>query len=300
VLWNALAGRLWSRTTTYISRALAHVTGLSHAALKRLARIRYAKVAEYQARGVIHCHAVIRADAAPDPDIPDDEQRVNPPPAWLTGDLLAQAIQLAAGAVSYTLKDPDPAIVTTWGRQLDLRPIVTGRPGGPGLSAEAVAGYIAKYATKSTETLGPGLDRRLTETDLARLDRRAGVRSHVRRLAHTAWKLAEDPDLAALKLHNWAHQLGFGGHWSTRSRAYSTTMTRLRRDRADYARRQAFHGGIPLDAWGRPEDTSTVLVLREFAYAGTGWLTNAPRVLAAASAARARMYNAAPTGPAAL
>jgi hypothetical protein len=52
-----------------------------------------------------------------------------------------------------------PPRVARWGAQLDLRPI---RQAGPGeLSAEAVAGYIAKYATKATEGFGAALDRRI-------------------------------------------------------------------------------------------------------------------------------------------
>jgi hypothetical protein len=48
VLWNALAGRLWSRTTIYLYRALAQLAGMSEETLRRLVRISFAKVAEYQ------------------------------------------------------------------------------------------------------------------------------------------------------------------------------------------------------------------------------------------------------------
>ncbi len=64
VLWNALAGRLWSRTTIYLSRALAQLAGLPEAELRALVRISFAKVAEYQRRGAVHFHAIIRLDAA--------------------------------------------------------------------------------------------------------------------------------------------------------------------------------------------------------------------------------------------
>ena len=44
------------------------------------------------------------------------------------------------------------------------------------LSAEQVAGYIAKYATKATESFGSGLDRRLTDADdLDHLDQLPGA-----------------------------------------------------------------------------------------------------------------------------
>ena len=58
VLWNALAGRLWSRTTIYLYRTLAQLAGVSEAELRRPVRISFAKVAEYQKRGAIHFHAI--------------------------------------------------------------------------------------------------------------------------------------------------------------------------------------------------------------------------------------------------
>jgi hypothetical protein len=64
VLWNALAGRLWSRTTIYLYRALAQLAGMAEAELRALVRISFAKVAEYQKRGAVHFHAIIRLDAA--------------------------------------------------------------------------------------------------------------------------------------------------------------------------------------------------------------------------------------------
>jgi len=48
-----------------------------------------------------------------------------------------------------------------WGEQLDVRNITTGDDQAGELGAEQVAGYIAKYATKATESFGSGLDRRL-------------------------------------------------------------------------------------------------------------------------------------------
>jgi hypothetical protein len=39
--------------------------------------------------------------------------------------------------------------------------------------------------------------------------------------------------------------LGFGGHWSTKSRRYSTTFTVLRRARVAFARRRRAKDGVP-------------------------------------------------------
>jgi hypothetical protein len=65
-LADALAGRLWSRTTIYVYRALAQLAGLREADVRRLVRVSFAKVAEYQKRGAVHFHAIIRLDAATD------------------------------------------------------------------------------------------------------------------------------------------------------------------------------------------------------------------------------------------
>jgi hypothetical protein len=97
VLWNALAGRLWSRTTIYLYRALARLVGLSEGELRRLVRVSFAKVAEYQRRGAVHFHAIIRLDAAADGGCP---VCVAPPPAGFTAELLERAVRQAAATVA--------------------------------------------------------------------------------------------------------------------------------------------------------------------------------------------------------
>ena len=63
VLFNAYVGKLWRRFVTYLPRHLARLAGLTQKQLRAVAAIRFVKVAEYQARGVIHYHAIIRLDA---------------------------------------------------------------------------------------------------------------------------------------------------------------------------------------------------------------------------------------------
>jgi hypothetical protein len=82
--------------------------------------------------------------------------------------------------------------------------------------------------------------------------------------------------------------LGFGGHWSTKSRRYSTTMTVLRRALVAFAKRRRAGDGIPLDAWGRPEDDQAVIVIASWIYVGSGYATEGERWLALSAAARAR------------
>jgi hypothetical protein len=125
------------------------------------------------------------------------------------------------------LDDGGPGRYARWGEQLDVRNITRDDQEGE-LSAEQVAGYIAKYATKATESFGSGLDRRLTVDDLGCLD---NLPAHVAELVRACWDLGGRPQLDRLRLRAWAHMLGFGGHWSTKSRRYSTTFTLLRRER---------------------------------------------------------------------
>jgi hypothetical protein len=284
VLWNALAGRLWSRTTIYLYRALARLVGVSEGELRRLVRISFAKVAEYQRRGAVHFHAVLRLDAATGCSCP---ACVAPPPAGFTADLLEQAVRQATAAVVVPCPavedDQDVVLVARWGEQLDVRQI-TEAGDDQELSAEQVAGYVAKYATKATEALGVTLDSRVDEADLEQLN----VPAHVAELVRACFELGSRPSLGRLRLREWAHMLGFGGHWSTKSRRYSTTLGALRRARVSFAIRRRRGEALPLDAWGRPEDDQAALVVASWAYLGSGYRTTGEAWLAASAAARAR------------
>jgi hypothetical protein len=283
VLWNALAGRLWSRTTIYVYRALAQLVGLSEGELRRLVRVSFAKVAEYQKRGAVHFHAVIRLDAATDCACP---ACVLPPPAGFTAKLLEAAVRQAAATVSVPCPalDEDQGVTLTarWGEQVDVRRI-DGDDGGE-LSGEQVAAYVAKYATKSTEALGVTLDQRVCEVELEGLN----VPAHVAELVRACWELGARPSLAKLRLRKWAHMLGFGGHFSTKSRRYSTTLGALRRSRVAYAIRRRRGDALPLDAWGRPEDDQDGIAMASWSYLGSGYQTTGEAWLAASAAARAR------------
>ena len=117
-----------------------------------------------------------------------------------------------------------PARTLCWGREHDTRPITTTGE----LTDIRVAAYVAKYATKAAECTGT-LDRRITATD--RLNE-LPVSEHARRLIATCFRLGKLPELANLRLAAWAHMLGFRGHFSTKSRHYSTTFGALRAERA--------------------------------------------------------------------
>ncbi|MFE7772868.1 replication initiator protein RepSA [Streptomyces sp. NPDC057445] len=255
VLWNNYAGQLWQRFTIYLRREIAARAGLSQRALADVCRVSFGKVAEFQKRGAVHLHAVVRLDG---PDGPDTE-----PPAWASVPLLDDAIRAAAARVAVTVPPagPFPERELRWGTQVDVQPI--GALGHEDLTEQAVAAYVAKYATKAAETTGT-VDRRigeLCELDWLRLP------AHTRRLIEVCWQLdAEYPDRL---LARWSHMLGFRGHFSTKSRRYSTTLGALRQVRADYRARQERQArGLP-DIEPDTEEGST-LVLAHWTYAGHG------------------------------
>ncbi|WP_142218016.1 replication initiator [Streptomyces sp. SLBN-118] len=262
VLWNAHAGMLWRRFSIYLRREIAKRAGLTQRDFPKAARVSFAKVAEYQKRGAVHFHAVIRIDG------PDGSY--SSPPAWATTELLTDAIQAAAR--SATVNGPvvdGRAHDFRFGRQLDVRPIRSADFEGPAeLTERAVAAYIAKYATKGAEAATGTLDRPIKF--LAELAH-ARITDHARRMIRTAWLLGARKDLAELRLRAWAHMLGFRGHFSTKTRHYSTTLGALRNARAEWRRAQAL-AALPeeLRSIEADQDEETTYVVAHWAFAGIG------------------------------
>ncbi|WP_143770633.1 replication initiator [Pseudonocardia dioxanivorans] len=293
VVWNGWAGELWRRTMIGLNRALKPWERTHGVRL----RISYGKVAEYQRRGVVHFHALLRLDAV-DPEQPDT---VLPPPAAITA---AELAELAAPVFAETAfhtpgyADTDHTWLVEWGRQLDIRP-VAGMRGGQ-ITSEAVAAYLAKYATKATETTGLPVTKRMNAETAAYYANTSST--HVGRLVAYAWHLGARPATwtdderrqrwheTYGRLRRWTHMLGFGGHFSTKSRRYSTTHKQLRAARRTWQRRQVCqwrrdHG---LDA----HDDDTTLVVTDLVLAGIGWHTTADAQLATQAATRAREHRA--------
>ncbi|MBQ1099723.1 replication initiation protein [Streptomyces sp. b94] len=254
VLFNNHAGDLWQRFTNRLRREIAARAGLTQRELKQCARLSYGKVAEFQKRGAVHFHAVIRIDGAEGPE--------SAAPAWATTELLSDAIRAAAHHSYTTVSVPalgdQPARTFRWGRQLDVRPVKAFGDGSD-LTEQAVASYVAKYATKAAENTGT-LDRRVGE--LAELDRH-DVPDHARRLITACRDL--DRLYPDRRLWAWAHMLGFRGHFSSKSRRYSTTLGALRQARADFRAAQE-REALALE----DREPGTVLVLADWQYAGHG------------------------------
>jgi hypothetical protein len=287
VLFNAYAGDLWRRFVIYLPRHLARLAMVTQKTLRAQVRIRFVKVAEYQARGVVHFHAVIRLDA------PGEDYQ--PPPGRYTADLLCDAIRQATAAVALPAEHDGQTVRLTFGapQGTDTRVIRHGSqlPGtGQALNGQAVANYIAKYTTKTLSAPGLPSLRLQCEADLEQLR----CPAHYRAMITTAWQLGGARQTRQCRA--WAHMLGYGGHFLTKSRRYSVTFGQLRQARADH--RRATRPPDPgRDAWDRPLDDTVVLVLgTTWTYAGAVHVTPGAE-LAAASAARAREHQAMPTMP---
>ncbi|HEY9475923.1 MAG TPA: replication initiator, partial [Mycobacteriales bacterium] len=268
VVWNAHASELWRRTTIGVTRAVRR-HARRHGGLVRLS---FGKVAEYQRRGVVHFHALVRLDGVD----PTDPTQVIPPPPWASSLLLAHLVGQAVEHTAFTTP-PHPANPAgwpiAWGAQVDMRTV---RATGGQITDGAVAGYLAKYATKSTEATGHISQRITADT----VDLYANLSTHTGRLVASCWHLGnpastvkdtltpnraqQDSRPTWSRLRRWAHMLGFGGHFFTKSRRYSTTFRALRTARTLWRRQQrtADHLG-----------EETTLVVGTLTYAGTGWRT---------------------------
>ncbi|MGH6657498.1 MAG: replication initiator, partial [Actinocrinis sp.] len=238
VLFNAHVSALWGNLIDTVYHRLALHSGEKRARVRQLVRVEYFKIAEYQGRGVVHFHAVLRLDGPAD---------LEPPPAWASAEVLAEAFVSAAAVASVSA--PSSAAVgdrvVRFGAQVDAQPIVTGG-GDDALSDAKASGYLSKYVTKGTEDAG-GVDRRVTrETQI----NPAAKSPHVRALMHTCWRLGALPEFEHLHLREWSHMLGYGGHNASKSRRYSTTFTALRGARvAHYQGAETeVPGGVAVDS----------------------------------------------------
>ncbi|WP_061290961.1 replication initiator [Herbidospora cretacea] len=269
VLFNALASTLWKRFADSLRWHLAHGHALTIKAMRDELVVSFAKVAEYQRRGVIHLHALIRLDG---PDGPS-----TPPPMWATADALAEAVRAAARAVHVASpSSPDQTSrLLGWGDQLDIRPVTLAGE----LTEQAVAGYVAKYATKAAECVGT-LDRPIRITD--DLDA-LPVSTHARRLIAECLRLAYLDGLADLRLGQWAHMLGYRGHFSTRSRLFSLTLGDIRAARERFVHTEEC---TREHLMGIPEDD--VVKVADWHYVGRGFTAADALVSASLVGSRAR------------
>jgi hypothetical protein len=292
VVWQWWAPELWRRFTITLRRHLAQHLGVTEKAARDVVRVQFAKVAEYQRRGVVHFHALIRLDGPP-----TDDDRWPVPSVHVSADELCDLVRSAAAAVHYTSPADGPRLPTSelrFGVQVDARIVhdlaERDDPADGDLHPETVAAYIAKYATKATAG-----------------EAGSGGQAHLRRIRKTVDQLgraatraprdAADADVLApySRLGRWADELGFRGRFGTASRAFSVTLTSLREARRTFKRHgtsDATRTAAGSDDGDQAADDTT-LVVGSWQFVGMGWLTNGDAALAADTAARAREHRLA-------
>ncbi|HET8603282.1 MAG TPA: replication initiator [Marmoricola sp.] len=286
VLWQWHAPELWRRFTIALQRRLARLSNLSVRAFRERCRVSYAKVAEFQTRGLIHLHAPIRLDG---PDGPDGEATDLP----ITVALLEDAIRDAAASVTL-LTEPlsdGTRYELRWGSQTDCRTITAdadrdGDRGVPLVHPEQMAAYLAKYLTKTTEDFG--LPSRVRSAAHARA---VGASAHaVEIIATGVWLSTQGASYARLR-ENLA-TLGYRGHPITKSRAYSVTFGQLRRVRRVYRRNPGLdpHADIRRLLDDDADVPDGFELVSSFVYLGRGYLDleQAAAAVRSAAAARAR------------
>ena len=299
VVWNAAAGELWRRTKQDIER---HLIALAwdrcysgQIDLPPLDEdqppvcLSHGKAAEYQARGAVHFHALLRLDGSSS----DDRAAIVVPPHGITATDLEDVICQTAESISFRTKphpdSPDgEGWLIAWGEQLDVRTITN--QGSDAVTGLAAASYLAKYSTKGTEASGHASARITTDTIDLYADP-AGT--HTERLIDACWHIGHADGQMCGKatyrsLRRWAHMLGFGGHFLTKARRYSVTFAELRQARINYRRHQETGPDYPAPERQDELDGETTVVITSLSYAGTGWRTFGDAMLANTAADQAR------------
>jgi hypothetical protein len=310
VLFTWYLPELWRRFTIALRRAVRQELKALGVQTDSV-RISFVKVVEMQARAVPHIHALIRLDPAEDATgdrnnhgptaaCGGGEPRQPSQPLWqppITAVDLAGLINRAARQIVVTVPNPTAdrsdtesevgevrMVEVRFGSQIDAQPIAAessvlqknsdSSAVCRGLSARRVAHYLAKYVTKSLQELGIAA-RRLSAGAIASLD----VSEHVRAILTTIASFADESP-RALKgplagIGRWLHTLGYRGHITTKSRHYSTTMTALRSNRADWTRQRKddVNESVVQDNWDSDQD------MIDWAFDSAGYATSGDRSL---------------------
>jgi hypothetical protein len=291
-VWNLAAGELWRRTTIAVNRyirrlarqrgipSVATVSASDKVRMVPPVRLSFGKAAEMQLRSAVHFHVIARLDGVDGGDL----AATAPPPPGIDANDLKAAFDHAAATVAFTT-EPHPARPEGWpmgwGDQVLTKLITVAGVGE--VTDSQVAGYLAKYATKATEVTGHSSARLTDETVNVFADPDG---SHAERLVDACWILGQPHEWR--RLRRWAHMLGYGGHFLTKSRRYSVTFAWLRSQRVVFRRAT---GSGPEQA--APVAEPTTLVVNFLEFVGSGWHTTADALLANTSAAMAREHQQA-------
>jgi len=220
VLWNAFMPVLWRRTITKPAPGPRSRVGLSAAIPQGSCRIRFARSPSSSAEGSSICTSSSGSMA------PIRESRRR-----RTGRRRsAGGCRRPGGGANIALdhaarrrKTLDPLGCT------DARPGDSSRRRGRGLRCCSL-GLCGQVRHEGKPKSAGGLDRRIrSEFEIAHL----AVSDHARRLMVACWGIGGLPEFEHLRLREWAHMLGFRGHFLTKARRYSVTFGELRSAECD-------------------------------------------------------------------
>jgi len=228
VLWNAHVPRLWERTSLRLYLEVGRAAQMTDRQVRSALRLSYMKVVEFQRRGLVHLHVVIRADGRDGPG--------QMPPPWLDAEVLTRAVERAVARADVAIPAvPGAPSRARWGTEHDVRVLVP----GDDVDSTAIAAYVAKYATKTADGTAWLAHPIRSAAQLERLE----LRPHVVTLVRTAWWLGRRKELSHLRLRAHAHTLGYTGQFSSKSQRFSTTFTALRQARARFVQGEPAYVG---------------------------------------------------------
>ncbi|MGK5681348.1 replication initiator [Actinoplanes sp. URMC 104] len=233
VVWNLHSGELWHRTKQAADRYIAQlcrIRGLPPVAKATVggnirivapAQLTHGKAAEFQRRAVVHFHALVRLDGVH----PHDPDAVIAPPAGIDAEDITAAFRHAVETINFTTPAhparPDGWQIR-WGdpyKGFDAQVLTLAGDGSitDDMIADqlAKAGYLAKYATKSTEATGYS-STRITDDTASQHDPDG---DHVDRLVAACWQLGHLPTGSAQRIrppagrHERIDGTPFGKSW---------------------------------------------------------------------------------------
>lgn len=283
VVWQYYSPELWRRFTIQLRRTIAQRIGVKLSNIKDSFSIQFAKVAEFQTRGCIHFHALIRVDGS------KNLGEFVAAPSGITADLLKESALSAAQFVKVRAEPAypgDKVRILKFGQQVDVKVVSCERSYSDRLSAEAVSGYIAKYSTKS-------IDESFIQ---------GHKNAHIARLMSCIQFIGNHPHAPPIYglLRKWVKELGFRGHFATKSRAYSITLGRLRRARKRFRLLSQAREATELKSLDNASLSVLLLsdeleeelpvVIGDWEFVAAGWENKADEVLAIAAAQAAMKY----------
>lgn len=240
-------------------------------------------MAEFQERGCVHFQSLIRVDGS----------KLNgefaEAPSGMTSEVLQKAAISAAQSIkviSLPITNEDPPRLLRFGKKIDVKIVTNERMTSSKLSAQTVAGYIAKYSTKSADsTFSEGKQN-----------------AHYYRLMSCVQEIGNNPDAHSSYglLRKWVKELGFRGHFATKSRSYSITLGRLRLARNRFRLlAQSRHAekikeldksALSVLLLSDELEEELPIVIGDWQFISAGWANRADKELAMAAAQAAMKY----------